>query len=58
MAKNVDMKVEGDILTIRVDLKENFGRSKSGKSSIVATTEGNVSVPGRADIKLGLNIYK
>ena len=55
--KNVELKVEGTILTIKVDLSKDFGPSSSGKTTIVATTEGNVSVPGREE-KIGLNIYK
>ncbi len=55
--KNVDMKVEGDILTIRVDLSKQFGPSASGKTIIIASTEGNVTVPDR-DEKIGLNVYK
>lgn len=56
--KNVDMKLEGNILTIKVDLSKEFGPSSSGKTIIVASTEGNQSVPGREDVKIGLNIYK
>ncbi|KAF5084932.1 hypothetical protein DSECCO2_72530 [anaerobic digester metagenome] len=56
--KNVDMTVEGTVLTIRVDLAKEFGVSKSGKSITIASTEGNVSVPGHEDIKIGLNIYR
>lgn len=55
--KNVEMSLEGDILTIKVDLSKDFGKSASGKSVIVATTEGNKTVPGR-DEKVGLNIYR
>jgi hypothetical protein len=55
--KNVEMSVEGDLLTITVDLSKEFGPSKSGKTTIVASTEGNKSVPGRTE-KVGLNIYK
>ena len=55
--KNVDMKVEGNVLTIKVDLTKTFGLSSSGKNVIVASTEGNQSVPDREDIKIGLNIY-
>ena len=29
--KNVEMKVEGNILTIKVDLTKDFGPSSSGK---------------------------
>ena len=55
--KNIDMKVEGTILTITVDLSKDFGPSSSGKTNIIATTEGNVSIPGR-DEKVGLNILQ
>ncbi|MGH7738531.1 MAG: hypothetical protein ACREL1_00145 [bacterium] len=55
--KNVEMKVEGNILTIRVDLSKEFGPSASGKTTIVASTEGNISIPER-DEKVGLNVYK
>jgi hypothetical protein len=56
--KNVEMKVEGNILTIKVDLSKEFGLSSSGKSVIIASTEGNQSVDGREEVKIGLNIYK
>jgi hypothetical protein len=55
--KNVEMTVEQDTLTLVVDLSQEFGPSKSGKTIIVASTEGNKSVPGRNE-KVGLNIYK
>lgn len=55
--KNVDMHVEGNILTIKVDLSKSFGPSSSGKNIIVASTEGNQSVPDREDVKIGLNVY-
>jgi hypothetical protein len=55
--KNVEMKIEGNILTIKVDLTKEFGPSASGKTIIVASTEGNQSLPDR-DEKIGLNVYK
>ena len=55
--KNVEMTVCGDTLTITVDLSQRFGKSSSGKSTIIASTEGNQAVPGREDIKIGLNVY-
>ncbi len=55
--KNVELQVEGTLLTIKVDLSKEFGPSASGKTTIIASTEGNVSIPGR-DEKIGLNIYK
>ena len=56
--KNCEMKLTGNILTITVDISKDFGKSSSGKSVIIASTEGNVSVPEKEDIKIGLNIYK
>lgn len=56
--KNVDLQIEGEILTIRIDLAKEFGPSSSGKTTIIATSEGNVSVPGREGLKLGLNVYR
>ena len=55
--KNVELTVEGTMLTIKVDLSKDFGPSSSGKTTIIASTEGNVSIPDREE-KIGLNIYK
>ena len=55
--KNIEMKQSGNILTITVDLSKRFGRSSSGKTEIVASTEGNVSVPENEKIKIGVNVY-
>jgi hypothetical protein len=55
--KNVEMTVDGTTLTIKVDLSKEFGPSASGKTIIIASTEGNVSVPGRQE-KIGLNVYR
>ena len=56
--KNVELKVEHGKLTITVDLAKELGPSASGKSVIIATTEGNVDVPGAPDVKIGLNVYR
>ena len=55
--KNVEMQVTGDILTIKVDLAKRFGKSSSGKNEIIASTEGNQSIPGMDEVKVGLNVY-
>ena len=56
--KNCEMKLDGKILTIKVDISKEFGVSSSGKSIIIASTEGNVSIPEKEDIKIGLNVYR
>ena len=55
--KNVDMKVNGDKFIITVDLTKEFGLSGSGKTIIIASTEGNVTIPDREE-KVGLNVYR
>ena len=55
--KNVELSLDGDILTIRVDSTQTFGPSSFGKTTIIASTEGNVAVgPGREE-RIGLNVY-
>ena len=56
--KNVEMSLEGNILTIKVDLTKEFGPSASGKTIIIASTEGNVTFPGHEAAKIGLNVYR
>jgi len=53
---NVETEVKGSKLVITVDLSKDFGRSKSGKTIIIASTQGNKAVA--KDVFLGLNVYK
>ncbi|HMS82881.1 MAG TPA: hypothetical protein PKD12_04465 [Nitrospira sp.] len=55
--KNVEMSIDGTVLTIKVDLSKEFGPSSTGKTIIVATTEGNITIPNREE-KIGLNVYR
>ena len=46
-------------MTIKIDITQSFGPSKSGKSEIIASTEGNKRIKVEdQDIYLGLNLYK
>ena len=56
--KNVEMTLDSNILTIKVDLSKEYGPSSSGKTIIIASTEGNVAVEGREEAKVGLNVYR
>ena len=54
--QNVKHKVENGELVIRVNLAENLGPSRSGKTTLIATTNGNAKLPdGTA---FGLNVYR
>jgi hypothetical protein len=55
--KNVEFSVKGNTLTMNVDLAKDFGPSSSGKTVIVASTEGSVPLPGRGEA-VGLNVYR
>jgi hypothetical protein len=53
--KNVEMKMDGKKLVITVDTSKEFGPSKSGKTLIIGSTEGNQTI---GDVTVGLNVYK
>ena len=48
--KNVKLSVSGNTLTITVDLTQEFGPSSSGKTIIIASTEGNFPLPGLTEV--------
>ena len=54
--QNINMKVTGTTLTITVDISKRLGKSKSGKTTLIASSEGNVPVPG-TDVVAGINLY-
>jgi len=57
--RNVETKTEGDKLIITVDLSKDLGLSKSGKSKLIASTEGNASIDTkRGKVQVGLNVYQ
>jgi ABC-type polar amino acid transport system ATPase subunit len=55
--QNVDVQVKGNKMTVTVDLAKVLGPSKSGKTVLIATTEGNQKING-GDVYFGLNVYK
>lgn len=58
LGTNIEAEVKGDKLVLTIDVAAEHGRSASGKSTIVATTRGNVQVPGVDGLVLGLNAYR
>lgn len=46
--QNVSMKVVGSKLVIECDLEAEGTPSSTGKTTIIASTQGNQSVPGHA----------
>lgn len=44
------------IVTLTIDTKQRHGDSGSGKSIVVASTGGNMTIPG-TDVVFGINAY-
>ena len=55
--QNVKWEVKDGKLIIEIDLKTEFGPSKSGKTITIASTRGNQKIEG-TDAIIGLNVYK
>ena len=59
VGRNISYKVKGQKLTIEIDLAEDFGRSASGKTIVIASTQGNKPVEGADNgAIIGINCYK
>jgi len=56
MVQNVETEIEGDTLIIKIDLKQDHGESKSGKTIRIASTLGFMKITD--DISLSLNCNK
>lgn len=56
--QNITVEVEGDILTLKIDMSKEEGKSGSGKSTVIASTHGNVIIPNSNNAMLGLNLYR
>lgn len=58
MPDNLDVTIEGDIMTIKVNLRRELGMSRSKKNILIATSSGNMKLPGREGFYMGLNVYR
>ncbi len=57
---NIQTSLKGNILTIAIDLSKSSGDSKSGKTVIVASTQGNQPLADSqgGQVMLGVNCYR
>ena len=56
LGENIEITMDGKFAVIKIDTTKNFGPSQSGKTLIVASTHGNVPIPG-TNVIIGLNAY-
>lgn len=56
--ENIKVSVKGALLTIEIDTAKDLGLSKSGKTRLIASSQGNqkLNVQGK-DVFLGINAY-
>lgn len=55
---NITMKLEKNILTITVDVSKPGHPSTSGKTKLLATTNGTVKIPGGPEgLAAGINVW-
>ncbi len=58
MAKNIDIDLQGNILTIQIDLTKSFGLTGSGKSSLIATTGGTILVGRGRSERINITVHR
>lgn len=56
--RNVQARVVKGHLLLRIDLSAQGKLSKSGKTTVIASTLGVAKVPGHDDMRIGLNVYR
>jgi len=55
--QNITMQTDGNILTVKIDLSKRLGKSKSGKTIMIASSDGNQKIEGFNDCRIGINCY-
>jgi len=59
LGSNVKAEVKGDILTLTIDLSVSGETSKSGKSTVIGSTQGNKTLEhSGGKVSVGLNVYR
>lgn len=57
--ENLTVEIRGNTVIVTITLGRDEGRiSGSGRSILLATTGGNVDIPGHPGVKLGVNVFK
>ena len=57
--ENIKSSIKGNILTIQINLAAKGQPSKTGKTTVIASTKGNVPlIPGDTDTYVGINVYR
>ena len=57
LGSNIEHKLDGTVLTIRMDLSKTHGKTKSGDSWSIASTNGNIAF-GTDGTRIGINVFR
>jgi hypothetical protein len=52
VGQNLDCNIEGTVLTCKIDFSKQLGDSASGKSVLIATSNGIVNLPNGAAMSI------
>ena len=55
--QNIKTTIKNNILTVEIDLSKRFGKSPSGKTTLIASTQGNVALDHPSGVTIGVNAY-
>ena len=59
LGQNLNYSIDGNKLTLEINLNAKATLSKSGKSAIIASSQGNQAIAFENKVlKLGLNLYE
>jgi hypothetical protein len=60
--QEIEMSLDGDILTIRVDLSQKMGQSKTGTSNMIYSSRGPQRVCGKdgdhGRVRVSMNVFE
>jgi hypothetical protein len=56
LGRGIAIEIDGDMVTLKFDMSKSIGKSKSGKTTLIASSGGNVEIA--TGVKLGLNCYR
>lgn len=56
--RNIETVLSGTTLVIKIDVSQPGEASASGKSMVIASTEGNADVVQVPGLKLGINLFR
>jgi hypothetical protein len=56
IGNNAEASIANNVLTLVIDLSKELGPSRSGKTNLIASTNGNFALPDGA--KVGINVYR